>query len=85
MSLVKGVFLNDSQKLGGRNVASWRVKRPIIDNSRCVGCKLCISYCPEAAIKHVENRVKIDYRFCKGCGICVNECPVKAITLVKER
>ena len=62
----------------------WRIFRPVLDKSKCVKCLQCWVFCPETAIKRVDNSVEIDYDYCKGCGVCANVCPVKAITMVKE-
>ena len=70
-----------------QKTGSWRTVRPIVDEEKCVGCALCQSYCPEAAIKIEGTKkqlAKIDYDYCKGCGICANECPQQAITMVPE-
>ena len=64
---------------------SWRIEKPVIDQSRCIRCLLCWVYCPEpAVVRGEDDRVEVDYDYCKGCGICANECPVKAITMVPE-
>ncbi len=63
----------------------WRSQRPIYDKEKCTACGLCYLYCPDAAIKRLEDgKIEIDYYFCKGCGICSTECPVDAISMVKE-
>jgi pyruvate ferredoxin oxidoreductase gamma subunit len=67
-----------------RDVSSWRVFTPKIDLDKCTSCKSCWLFCPETAIKWVENKPEIEYNKCKGCGVCVNECPVKAIDFVRE-
>lgn len=81
---IKGLALADGDSKGGKNVANWRVYRPEIDYDKCIACRLCASYCPEAAVKMVDNRPEIDYRFCKGCGICAYECPQNAIEMKLE-
>ena len=63
---------------------SWRIFKPILDKNKCIKCLRCWVFCPETAIKRVDNSVEIDYDYCKGCGVCANVCPVKAITMVKE-
>ncbi|HEX9914089.1 MAG TPA: 4Fe-4S binding protein [Candidatus Bathyarchaeia archaeon] len=79
------MLLNDVSRKGGRYVANWRVLKPVIDYEKCVACGLCVSYCPEAAIKlRGDKKPEIDYRFCKGCGVCANECPQKAIEMRQE-
>lgn len=78
--------------------AGWRSQRPIVDASRCVGCRECFTYCPDGALIMVPRDQKwvepsqragalvpqLDTRFCKGCGVCVHVCPVQAIEMVPE-
>jgi pyruvate ferredoxin oxidoreductase delta subunit len=61
--------------------AGWRVKRPIVDDEKCIRCQICWTFCPEGVI---DREIHIDMNFCKGCGICAHECPKKAITMVSE-
>lgn len=67
-----------------RNVSDWRVFRPVIDNDKCVGCRRCWVYCPEAAISMIDGKAYVNYDYCKGCGICAEECPVGAIEFERE-
>ena len=79
---------------GMGKTGTWRIFRPVVDNSKCINCRICWVYCPDTAIKMLmdlpENEGKnvkgivIDYDYCKGCGICANECPVKAIKMERE-
>ncbi len=74
----------------------WRTFRPVIDQDKCIRCRICWAYCPEGAIVEIDKEYvsskgvkysvtyEIDYYYCKGCGICAEECPVKAIILVRE-
>lgn len=63
----------------------WRIEKPVIDQSKCTRCLLCWIYCPDMAVKRLEdNKVEIDYEYCKGCGICADVCPPKAIRMVEE-
>jgi len=68
-----------------KDVSSWRVFTPKINEDKCIGCKNCWIFCPETAIEWNEetNKPSIRYNACKGCGICANECPVKAIDMVR--
>ena len=64
---------------------TWRAIRPVLDLKKCIKCLICWVYCPDDAIKRLEDDyVSIDYYHCKGCGICATECPTKAITMVEE-
>lgn len=46
--------------------AGWRNVRPVIDNTKCVGCLQCYLYCPDGVIFQDDNKVDVDYNFCKG-------------------
>ena len=62
----------------------WRTLRPVVDETKCKKCWLCVVYCPDSAMKKGQMSSLPDYDYCKGCGICAVECPVKAITMKKE-
>jgi len=81
---VKGLILRGGKDVGGLNVASWRIFKPVVEADKCRRCWLCVMYCPEGAVTEGEQSAIIDLRFCKGCSICANECPAKAIEMVKE-
>lgn len=70
---------------------AWRTKKPITDNSICIGCSLCAKICPENCIEMEiksefggKAKPKTDYDYCKGCALCAHECPVKAIKMVED-
>lgn len=54
----------------------------VIDETRCIGCTVCIRACPVDAIiggfKHMHT-VLIDD--CTGCELCVAPCPVDCISM----
>jgi 2-oxoacid:acceptor oxidoreductase gamma subunit (pyruvate/2-ketoisovalerate family)/2-oxoacid:acceptor oxidoreductase delta subunit (pyruvate/2-ketoisovalerate family) len=58
-----------------KDVSSWRVFTPEIDEQLCVDCMSCWLFCPETAIEWDEdkNKPKLVHRKCKGCGICAEE------------
>lgn len=74
----------------------WRVERPVINQDKCVRCRLCWVYCPDNAIREIDEEYVtskgrkykimyiVDYNYCKGCGICAQECPVNAIDMIPE-
>jgi NADPH-dependent glutamate synthase beta subunit-like oxidoreductase len=41
----------------------------------CNFCDNCWVFCPDVAIKRLENEYEINYDYCKGCLVCVTECP----------
>ncbi|MCL5886756.1 MAG: 4Fe-4S binding protein [Actinobacteria bacterium] len=53
-----------------------------VDESKCVGCRLCTQVCPEPnAVRFLASRKKsfIVAARCKGCGLCAVMCPKQAI------
>ena len=55
----------------------------VIDETRCIGCTICIQKCPVDAIAgaaKVMHTVLADE--CTGCELCVAPCPVDCIALV---
>jgi len=55
----------------------------VIDETRCIGCTLCIQACPVDAIlgaaKHMHTVIA---RECTGCDLCVEPCPVDCIDMM---
>lgn len=63
------------------------VERPltvaVIDESRCIGCTLCISACPVDAIIGASKRMhSVIASHCTGCDLCLPPCPVDCISMV---
>jgi electron transport complex protein RnfB len=55
----------------------------VIDESRCIGCTLCIAACPVDAIIGGPRRMHaVLPSLCSGCELCVAPCPVDCIDLV---
>jgi len=71
---------------GENKTGGWRTFKPIVNNDKCVGCKMCWFYCPDGAIKMIPYKnkmgtgIEFNYDYCKGCGICAEVCPTKAIS-----
>lgn len=57
---------------------------PVIDTSRCVGCRSCVSACPEKNVLGIirDKAELISPTNCIGHGACKTACPMSAITLV---
>jgi electron transport complex protein RnfB len=55
----------------------------VIDETRCIGCTLCIAACPVDAIIGGPRRMHtVLPSLCSGCELCLPPCPVDCIDLV---
>jgi len=52
---------------------------------RCQGCGVCVSVCPNGAVKLVDGKSLTDRDLCDGTGTCVPACPNEARSLVGRR
>ena len=50
--------------------------------NRCIGCKTCLSVCPENALSMTKQGIQIDRSLCNACGVCATECPGTALELL---
>ena len=52
-------------------------KVPVLDLSKCRGCKSCqmVKSCPVHVAQVVDGKISIDPDQCKNCGRCVGKCP----------
>ena len=56
----------------------------LIDESRCIGCMLCVKACPVDAIVGAAKRMHtVLTEFCTGCELCLPPCPVDCIDMVE--
>jgi electron transport complex protein RnfB len=56
----------------------------LIDESRCIGCLLCVKACPVDAIVGAAKRMHtVLTESCTGCELCLAPCPVDCIDLVE--
>jgi Na+-translocating ferredoxin:NAD+ oxidoreductase subunit B len=65
------------------------VNRPgiaLIDESRCIGCTLCIDACPvDAIVGAAQLMHTVVEPWCIGCALCLPPCPVDCIAMVPAR
>ncbi|MCF6460778.1 4Fe-4S binding protein [Clostridium sp. Cult3] len=53
-----------------------------LNKNRCVGCFMCVGFCPELAM--FEHEDYTEPFNCVACGICVNSCPTEAIYIEEK-
>lgn len=56
--------------------------RVIVNEEKCVGCGLCVIFCPLDALEG-WGVVKINRETCTDCLKCVEACPVDALEVSK--
>jgi len=55
--------------------------KPVVNASRCRGCRQCIKQCAHGAISYGERNIaSIDHERCVGCGRCIGACNFDAIS-----
>ena len=58
----------------------------VIDESRCIGCTLCIDACPVDAIIGASQLMHtVVEPWCIGCMLCIPPCPVDCIEKAPAR
>lgn len=53
--------------------------RYLVDNDKCIGCKVCINKLGCPAIEMQDGKAKINPTLCTGCSICETVCRIGAI------
>lgn len=81
-----GPLISKAGSSRNNKTGSWRVElRPKFKREACIGCKICVQYCPEGCITGAKKEdLTPDMAYCKGCGICAVVCPKKDIEMIKE-
>lgn len=52
------------------------------DESKCIGCSLCVNVCPHQVFAMDGRKaVIIDRDRCMECGACAGNCPVGALSV----
>lgn len=61
-----------------------KLNRVIVDQSKCIGCRSCVSVCPFGAMNfNVIDRKVFKCDLCDGDPQCVRFCDVKAVDYVE--
>jgi len=91
---IRGTAIHASATMALVNkTGSWRLSEPVVDHTKCNGCKICSEFCPDDCIERLQvdraaprsaPRIRIDMDYCKGCGICAHECPLGAIMMLES-
>ena len=53
----------------------------MIDSHSCLSCAGCIALCPETALYHDNESLRVIQNHCTLCGICVKFCPMEALSI----
>lgn len=51
---------------------------------RCIACDLCVTWCPDLAVRRDGDTYSVLSDYCKGCGLCVRECPTGSMLMEEE-
>lgn len=53
--------------------------KPVVRESRCIGCANCVDSCPSKAIKVIKEKAKINHHKCIRCYCCIESCRAFAV------
>ena len=53
--------------------------KPQVKDQDCIGCSVCVKWCPTDSIGIQSKTAVIDLEKCIGCGECTTACPKRAI------
>jgi Fe-S-cluster-containing hydrogenase component 2 len=56
-----------------------------IDESKCIGDRICENVCPAGAIEMVDKRAVVDADKCVSCLTCIDACREAAIAMVPRQ
>ncbi len=55
------------------------IKTPVINSSKCTGCRKCADHCEFNAIIVIKGKAKVFDELCHGCGACAIVCSEQAV------
>ena len=80
-----GCVIDEPGNAATYRTGDWRSQRPVYNKDRCIRCGTCYVFCPDMAIKIIQDGyIEHNFYYCKGCGICAEECPTGAIAMKDE-
>jgi uncharacterized Fe-S center protein len=77
-----GALKNIGMGCGSRagKMAMHNDSKPTVDQSACIGCKICSRFCNQDAFSfEAKGKAEIDQNKCVGCGRCIGACSKNAI------
>ncbi len=48
----------------------------ILREKMCKSCEICVSICPNNALKRKNNRIEVNEKLCTSCQKCITHCPL---------
>jgi uncharacterized Fe-S center protein len=74
---LKNIGMGSGSRAG--KMAMHNDGKPRINQTDCIGCKICIRFCAHNAISVDKGKAAIDSNKCVGCGRCIGACSKNAI------
>jgi len=75
--------LNGLLSILGQKAISIFAPKPVLNRSKCTGCKVCYTHCPVNAISFEKGYPEIDRKKCIRCFCCAELCAYHAMTVEK--
>jgi len=65
--------------------AFYSGKLAVVEQEKCIRCRICINHCHFDAISIEDAELKINPIECEGCGLCTHICPHDALHMETQR
>lgn len=79
---LKNIGMGSGSRDGKKDMHSG--SQASVDESKCIGCKKCVTVCAHNAQEFIDNKCHIDLKKCVGCGRCPEVCPTHAIEFIND-